>query len=585
VASDGENEGVLASLAIEGLALVESIELEFAPGLNVLTGETGAGKSLVLGSIGLLLGERADAAWLRAGAVKGWVEGTLDLATRPDLVQALATRDVESEEGRVALRREVLADGKSRAFVNGRSVLVSQLKEVGDLLVDLHGQHEHQLLLRTERQADFFDGWAGLLAERHALEEERAALAEERRKLRETRERWERDRAEESAVREDWEELAAARIVSDEEERLRGERERILHRDRILSGLAAARGFLAEEDAGAADQTARAARAVRGILAQEPDAESLLSELEGVLGTIGEIASRIERIQDRLAAEPVDTETVEARLDVIHRLKRKHRTDAPGLLALLDALEARVRAFDPSGASLEAAEEAHEARLQAYERRLDAFLSHRTDRIAAFEREAGSRLARLGFGKGSLRVQAAEPDRARAAVDPTSIPTLEFAFQPNPGEAPKPLRRIASGGELSRVMLAIKSIMADRDEVSVLVFDEVDQGIGGAVAEEVGLLLRALSGERQVLCITHLPLIAAYGERHFNVSKTTRAGRTVTAVRTLDAHERVDEVARLLAGDRVSETTRRQARELLAGARDGSREVAAPRRKAVRSAR
>jgi DNA repair protein RecN (Recombination protein N) len=576
---------VLSSLAIEGLALVESIELEFDRGLNVLTGETGAGKSLILGSIGLLLGERADAAWLRSGAAKGWVEGTLDLAGRPDLVEALAGREVETEEGRVALRREIFADGRSRAFVNGRSVLVSQLKEVGDLLVDLHGQHEHQLLLRPERQADFFDGWAGLLNGRHALEEERAALAEERRELHEARARWEKERAEESAVREDREELAAARLVPNEEERLKAERERVLHRDRILSALAMTRGFLSEEDAGAADQAARAARALRGILTHEPDAESLLAELETILGSLAEVSSRIDRIQDRLTAEPADAETVEARLDVIHRLKRKHRTDVPGLLALLDALDARVRGFDPSGGSLEAAERAHDSRLQAYERRLDAFTAHRADRFAAFEREAGTRLARLGFGKASLRVQAAEPDRARAAVDPTSIPTLEFAFQPNPGEAARPLRRIASGGELSRVMLAIKSIMAERDEVSVLVFDEVDQGIGGAVAEEVGLLLRALSAERQVLCITHLPLIAAHGDRHFHVSKATRGGRTVTSVRALGARERVDEVSRLLAGDRVSDTTRRQARELLAAAGAASNEPAVPRRRTARPAR
>lgn len=575
---------MLTWLSIQGLALVESVELELDPGLNVLTGETGAGKSLVLGSIGLLLGERADAAWLRTGERRGSVEAVLDLSARPDLIQALRDLDVEPEDGRVVLRREIQADGKGRALVNGRSVLLAQLRSVGEILVDLHGQHEHQLLLRPERQADFFDSWAGLLPERRALEADRGALSEERRVLREARERWERDRAEEDAIREDLEEIRAASLDEGDEETLKRERERLQHRDRLLRGYAEAREGIASEERGALEILRRAGRSLKAAAALDPAAASLLEELERCQDSLRALEDRLGLEETSLLEEPLDLEALEERLAHLHRLKRKHRTDLPGLLVLRESLSERVRGLDPSGTGLARAEREHEERLQAYERRLDAFLAHRTDRFAAFEHEVGARLSRLALGSSSLRIRAAESDRARAAVDPAAIPTLEFAFQPNPGESERPLRRIASGGELSRIMLAIKSLMAERDQVAVLVFDEVDQGIGGAVGEEVGKLLRTLGARRQVLCITHLPLIAAHGARHFEVRKSVRGGRTSVTVRALAPEEREREVARLLAGDRASDITRRQARELLEGAHAEPEPAAAsartPRRRA-----
>ena len=571
---------MLAWLSIQGLALVESVEIEFDRGLNVLTGETGAGKSLILGSVGLLLGDRADAAWLRAGASRGAVEGTFDLAARPDLEEALRAEEVETEEGRLVLRREILADGKSRAFVNGRSVLLARLRAVGEILVDLHGQHEHQQLLRPERQADFFDGWAGLLGERRALEGERSAILSAQTELRRARERWERDRADEAGVREDWEELKQAAIAEGEEERLRADRDRVQHRERISRGLTEARAALAEEEPGAEWAVRRAVRALHGASGLDPSLEGVRAEAEQTVEAVRALHDRIAREEERLADGALDVEHLEGRLDRIHRLKRKHRTDVAGLLELQAELEARVNGFDPGGKGLGAAEKALDDRLQAFERRLDALVEHRADRFEAFHREVGARLSRLAFGRAALRIGTVEGAGGRAAVDPTAIPSLEFAFRPNPGEAERPLRRIASGGELSRVMLAVKSLMAERDQVAVMVFDEVDQGIGGAVGEEVGRLLRSLGAHRQVLCITHLPLIAAYGARHFVVSKQVRSGRTTTSVSPVADTDRVEEVARLLAGARATETTRRQALELLEGAEPAPAAQGKGRRKA-----
>jgi len=559
---------MLRWLSIQGLALVDSVELEFARGLNVMTGETGAGKSLVLGSVGLLLGDRADMAWLRTGESRGSVEGTFDLAGRPDLVAALRVLEIEPEEDRVVLRREISSDGKSRAFVNGRGVLLTQLRAVGDRLVDLHGQHEHQQLLDPARQTDIFDAWAETEEERRALEAERLQLLEERRRVADLRVSLERDRSDEETLRADAAELESLRLDEGEEEALLRDRERLLHRERILQGLSETVGLLGEEESGAETRLRRAVRTLRAVAALDPGLEPMVEEAEAASEAAARVTLHTESERARLLEEPLDLDRVEERLDRIYRLKRKHRTDAAGLIALTSELRARLRSLEPGAEALEQAERALRDRTAAYDRRLEGLSERRVARATAFERAAGALLARLGFGSARLLARTAAPaDRARAVIDPAPIPALEFEFQPNPGEPPRPLRRIASGGELSRVMLALKSLLADKDQVAVLVFDEVDQGIGGAVGEEVGALLRELGGRRQVLCITHLPLIAAYAERQLQVAKSTARGRTATTVTPLTDEERVEEIARLLAGARASETTRAQARELLQGAR------------------
>jgi DNA repair protein RecN (Recombination protein N) len=590
---------VLRWLSIQGLALVESQELEFGEGLNVLTGETGAGKSLVLGAVGLLLGERADAAWLRAGVARGFVEGTFDLAARSDLLEAVRALGVEGEpdETRIAIRREIHADGRSRALVNGRTILLAPLRAIGEILVDLHGQHEHQQLLRADRQADFFDLWAGTAEPRAALEAERAGLLESRRAILEARSRWESDRENEARLREDAEELKRAKLREGEEDELRRERDRLQHRERVLAGLTEGVEALIDDERGALPSLKRAGRAVGAAAAGDPGLRPALAEAESLLAQASDLAARLDRERDRLLEDPLDLDAVETRLDRIHRLKRKHGTDLAGLLELERQLAERLDALSPEEGALARQETAYAKRVDTFAAALGEWLERRAAAKGKFERDVGARLAKLGFGKAGLRVELEDRDGVRQAsadaasgakraassaspgapIDPPAIPGLHFAFQPNPGEPPRPIQRIASGGELSRVMLAVKSLMAERDRVSVLVFDEVDQGIGGAVAEEVGRLLRTLGERRQVLCITHLPMIAAYGARHFQVTKRAAAGRTTTTVRVLDGEPREEEIARLLAGARASDTTRRQARELLAAS--GAAPTATPARR------
>jgi DNA repair protein RecN (Recombination protein N) len=371
--------------------------------------------------------------------------------------------------------------------------------------------------------------------------------------------------------------LKRAALREDEEEHLRRERDRLQHRERILAGVSEAADAITDDERGAANVLKRSARSLQHAAALDAGLTPLFEELHALLAQASDLGGRIDQERQRLLEDPLDLDALEARLDRIHRLKRKHGADLPGLIALAEELESRLRALAPNEDSLKEAERAHAKRLSDFRLRRERFVTQRAEAASPFAKEVGARLARLGFGKAALRAELAdravvgEPARREATpegafVDPPPIPGLHFSFQPNPGEAARPIQRIASGGELSRVMLAVKSLMAERDRVSVLVFDEVDQGIGGAVAEEVGRLLRTLGERRQVLCITHLPMIAAFGSRHFEVSKGVAAGRTTTSVRALLAADREDEIARLLAGARATDTTRKQARELLRAA-------------------
>src|SRR5882672_11412317 len=369
---------MLTWLSIQGLALVDRIELSFDPALNVLTGETGAGKSLILGSIALLLGERADPDWLRAGEERGFVEGVFDLSGRPDLVEPIRALEIDPEEDRVIVRRELSGEGKSRALVNGRTVLLSQLKKLGDLLVDLHGQHEHQLLLRPEHQTEFYDAWAGLAAERTALAVERAAILEEWRRLSEERAAWERNRSDEERVREDLAELVSATLLPGEEETLKQERERLRHRERIVDSLRSAWQTLGAEDGGIEGSVRRASRTLRALATAVPDQAALAEEAEALLDSVRTLAGKLEDAEARALEDPLPLEQLEARLDLIHRLSRKHRADFDGLLALRESLEERARALDPAVVgNLDARQRALEARTRELGAGLDRLLARR----------------------------------------------------------------------------------------------------------------------------------------------------------------------------------------------------------------
>ncbi len=556
---------MLERLTIRDLALVERAEVEFGPGLNVVTGETGAGKSLLVQSASLLVGGRADADAVRDGARAAVIEGEFSPAgeTAARVRALLVSWGMEAEEEALVVRREVQAGGKSRASVNQSPVTLTALKQLGELLIDLHGQHEHQSLLRPGAGIETLDRLARLDVERGAWD---AALAQHRAAERELA------LLEQSlatyAERRDYllgagRELDDARLVEGEEEELAREAARLQHADRLRELVSGALARLSDGDAPAVDALAVAAHALEQAAAIDPSLADTLPAIAEARIAATEAARTLADYAASLEADPRALEGLEARRDLIARLVRKYRRDVPALLRWREEIACELATGEDA--------EGARARARATAAAARAACAAAGRALSARRREAahtwGSRITHelkpLGFGHALLEFAVESAPAEPAHFGPAGLDTIEMRFTANPGEAARALARIASGGELSRVMLALKSALEAQDCVDLLLFDEVDSGIGGAVAQAVGERLRSLAERRQVICVTHLPMIAALASHHLRVSKHVAAGRTVARIEPVAGESRVDELSRMLAGDRASATTRRQALELL----------------------
>jgi DNA repair protein RecN (Recombination protein N) len=561
---------VLERIRIRDLALVEAGEVEFGPGLNVVTGETGAGKSLLVQAISLLVGERAESDVVREGAAAAVVEGEWrvsgDLAAR--VGELLSSWSLEFDGECVIVRREVQAGGRSRASVNQSPVTQSALKRLGEILADLHGQHEHQSLLRPDAGIELLDRLAALGAERAAHAEALAAYREAAA---------EHERLEQSlasyAERRDYlmqaaRELDEARLESGEEDALRIEAARLQHADRLRQLVGEALERLSEGEGAARDAIAAAAHACEQAAALDPSLEPARSVLEEANIAAAEAARQLSEYAGSLEGDPRALETIEARRDLISRLTRKYRRSIDELLAWGDELAAELSAGEDSQGSLARSRERLDQAATACRRAAETLSRRRRTAAPQWSERVSRDLKPLGLPAARLEFEVDSAlDASRDSIGPQDLVAIRFTA--NPGEALRPLQKIASGGELSRVMLALKTALEVQDRVDVLLFDEVDSGIGGTVARAVGERLRRLARHRQVLCITHLPMIAALASHHIGVEKSAAAGRTVAAFAALRGERRVAELARMLAGDRASGTTLKQARELLAAAETG----------------
>ncbi len=555
---------MLERLVIRDLALVERAEIELGLGLHAVTGETGAGKSLMVDSLGLLVGGRGDADLVRDGAKCATVEGEFrlngDTAKR---VGALLTEwGLEFDSESLVVRREVSAEGRSRASVNQSPVTLTSLKRLGEMLLDLHGQHEHQSLLREGAALATLDRLAGIEDERGRYGDTLAALREAEGELTRLH-----DSLATYAERRDYlmsaaRELDDARLAEGEEAELRIEASRLAHADRLRALTTTALDRLSEGENAALESLSAAQHALEQAAALDPSLTETLQPLTDAVIAAQETSRTLGAYLGSLEADPAHLEEVESRRELYAKLQRKFRRDIAGMIAWREELAAELaQGEDAEGALARANDKRADA--EAVCRRAGALLT--TRRKAAAKEWSGAlskELKPLGFPHARIAFEVTAAEGARPT--PTGLDAVELAFTANPGEPARPLQRIASGGELSRVMLALKCALQARDRVDLLVFDEVDSGIGGAVAQAVGERLRRLAEHRQVICVTHLPMIAALAGCHFTVAKRVVSGRTVTRIEALEPSERVEELARMLAGERVTDTTRRQARELLA---------------------
>jgi DNA repair protein RecN (Recombination protein N) len=546
---------VLTELRVRDLAVIADVTLPLGPGLNVLTGETGAGKSMLVDALALLLGERASADVVRSGTAKTIIEGAFELLPgaldrlRPTLIDL----GVEAEEGRLVLKREIGAEGRSRAWVNGSPTTVGVLA----LLVDLHGQHETQSLLRPDTQRDLLDAFAGAEVERVAVRDAHARASALAQREAELRSRQDDVRRKADYLRHVVEEIARAAPKLGEDEALETEGRRLAHADEL--------GRLARDLEQAMDTSglARGAKLLVALERLDPSTAAWRELLDGAFANVNELAGAAREYAAGIDVDPARQAEVERRRDTLYRLLQKHGPAIPDVLAARDAAAHELDLLDTADLDLRELAAQRSAADAEFDRAVRALSAKRARGAARLSRAVGEQLPALGMPGGSF-VTSLQP-HATPRVD--GAEGVAFLVRLNEGLDARPLSRVASGGELSRLMLALKVVLAEHDAVPTLVFDEVDQGIGGEVAAQVGAALAMVARQgperdRQALVITHLPQIAARADRQLAVSKNDRGGVATSDVREVRGETRVLELARML-GDPDSATARRHAEELL----------------------
>lgn len=565
---------MLRALRIQNVAVVDEMALDWEPGLNVLTGETGAGKSIITRSIALLCGERAYTDLIRADAEEAQLEGVFDLTEDDQNILADCGLEKDSE---VVIRRIISRSGKSKIHVNGSLATAALLSQLGGRLIHVYGQHEQTLLLRSDSHLDLLDEYGSLHAERAAMAQAYASFRHAADQLAKLMAGTERTRQRLDLLRFQSAELRDAQVRTGEEAELQQERERQRHAEKL--GLVCQQG---EDALYGGDESVSTALA--RVLAQVEEAARIDAELgdsaellRQAKAQIDEVALNLRRAAERIEHDPERLAEIEERLALLGRLKRKYDCEAdllPERLAEIDAELAELDAASSDASAWKQQVRETAGRAWAAARELSKV---RQEAASQLEERMAAELRALGMSDGVFRAvfTVSAKDAPQAGWADTTTPgaarltelgadTVEFYLSANPGEAPKPLARIASGGELSRIMLALKTLTAGAGEARTLLFDEVDAGIGGTVADAVGRRLHALARSRQILCITHLPQIAALADHHFAVEKRVVQGRTVTSVRALSGEDRVRELARMLGGTGVD--SERYARRLLQAA-------------------
>ncbi len=578
---------MLLELNISDFAIIERLNLRFCNGFNVLTGETGAGKSIIIDALGTLRGDRTDPSFVRSGCERARIEGVFSITDRPDLLPLLDEYGLRDDDDQVILSREIIREsGRSVARVNGRAVSSAVLRDIGSRLVDIHGQHEGQSLFNSRTHSEMLDRFGGLIPLREQVAAQVAALRHVRDELEMLRSAAARraERIQELTFL--LEDVRAARLRPGEEDELLRERALLQNGARITELVATAYALLYTGD----ESGRRAARSAVELLGAISDTLAELARLDpalhqaaeqaaDLLYNVEDIATRVRTYRDAMEFDPSRLDAIEDRLTLIRDMQRKYRGSIEQILERAASAEAEIERLTRSAE--------HLADLEAEEQRLLEEIGRLAGELSQRRREAGDRLARvveqaardlaLPHVRFAVHIEQTEDANGiplvvdgvekRLAFDRTGIDTIEFLLSPNPGEPLKPLARIASGGESARLLLALKSILSRVDDIPTLVFDEIDVGVGGRAGQVVGEKLWSISDCHQVVCITHLPQVAAFADAHYVITKVVGDGRTRTVVEQLDDAQRPHEIAAMLDGTPVSEHSLRSAIDMLERAR------------------
>ena len=572
---------MLRQLQVQDYALITSLELEFEPGLTVLTGETGAGKSIILDAIAMLTGSRAYTEAIRTGAETAWLAATFDITGLDDLLRLLPTMGFEAENQELTIAREIHRSGRNKCWVNGRLATVAALREIGAFLVEIHGQAEHQAVFEPHRYLEMLDALGGpsVAAVRREVEVAYAKVQDLEAELgRLTLSEQERLR-QIDLLQFQFDEIATAGLTPGEETGLRQEREILRHSERLREAVTLAYQILYGQDVpghGVLDRLGEVVSLLEPLVTYDERLTTSLQMLEAANANAGEAMWDLRQYAEGLGGDPERLGQVEERLSLIHRLERKYGETTEAILAYHAKIEKELAELLDSEVRVEAMEkDLVQARAKLAD--LAGKLSNMRKQVAKeLERKLMAELPDLNLPHARFEIRIRQiaseggipyPDRSSSStvqVNSRGVDYVEFYFSANPGEEVKPLARVVSGGEASRLMLALKSVIAATDGVPTLIFDEVDAGIGGKTARAIGAKLAALANERQVLCVTHLAQVAGAADHHLAIAKDVTEQSTAVRVEVLEQDARVGELARMLAGDGASEVSRQHARQLLA---------------------
>ncbi len=561
---------MLKELNVKNLAIIDQIRIEFTPGLNVFTGETGAGKSIMVDALNLALGERASSDLIRTGCEEALVEASfeLDRRTGSGVRALLAEQGIEADPQEDLIVRRVLASsGKNKVYINGSLATLATLSALGSFLADIHGQHEHQSLLSPERQMEMLDAFGGLEPLRDEVTAAYRRLLDVRKELASI-EAGERDRVQrEDMLRFQKNEIEAAMLKPGEDGELANEQKVMASSERLAAVSAMVEEVLHAADDSVLTGLGKAMQGLKELNAIDSRLSGLVELCESGRVQIEEAARELGSYRDRIEFDPARLEQIGDRLDLIQKLKKKYGNTIDEVLEFGARAGAELERMERSTEEIERLKSAIQAVKFGLTDKAIELTKKRTDAARELERKVESELGHLGMKKTVFSVRITQEPGGDSLnglrLGPRGADAVEFLISPNPGEEPKPLAKIASGGELSRIMLALKTIMVEGDRIPTLVFDEVDAGIGGAVAEEVGRRLRRIAVRRQVFCITHLPQIASLATSHYGVTKAVKKDRTSTEVRLLEQQERVDEIARMLGGASITQATLKHAEEMI----------------------
>ncbi len=563
---------MLRELRIKNFAVIDEVVLELGPGLNIITGETGAGKSIILNALGLISGERGGSDIIRHKEDEATVEALFE--TVPPVIESKLGEAGFEIEGELVIRRILNRSGKNRIYLNGSLCPLGLLAEVGTSLVHIYGQHEHHTLLQPETHLNLLDAFADLDESAKSMKANFDALSGAWDRLQQNRAALDNRRREKALLETQVEEIAQARLRSGEEEELRSDKSILVHAEKLHQGCGEGEELLYEGDAALVSRLGKYTVRLKELAGIDPNLQPAVELLESSLAQLQEVATQLRRYAGRVHFDPRALEQLEDRLAEIQRLKRKYNASVDEILRMHGEIKESLESLEQSEEQIVGLEKAFaEARRNAWE--MAEKISNERQRAAKkLKREMEKEVKSLGMPDTTFEARFVTHDE-KADVPPFFIggkklaergmDQVEFYFSPNPGEPVKPLAKIASGGELSRLMLALKALVLTPGVVSTLLFDEVDAGVGGRVAEIVGKKLKQVAVHHQVISVTHLPQIAAIADAHFVVQKEVEKGRTFTRVQRLSDRERVDEVSRMLGGVKITEQTRRHAEELVRG--------------------